>query len=829
MAEKQVGVRLAVIDGGKVKAELRSVGQEGAAAMEKIRAATGPASTGLVALNTATQGIGEKVGELAGNAGVLGRVLSTLGPAGTVAAVGLAALTAGLSKGLADYAEAEKITLRLNAVLEATGYAAGLTGDQLDQFADGMEAATMATAEQVKTAAAVLATFKSISGETFTRTLELAQDLAATFGSDLSASAVQLGKALEDPVNGISALARVGVTFSASQKDVIKGLVETGQKAEAQKLILDVLAQQVGGAGAGEAKSLSGAFKHAADALGNFLEELASLTGAAPGARAALDGIAEGINKVTVNALGAGSAGIQAAVAAKELASAQKELAQAQELANATGLKEDFDAVAAWEKRVADLKAKVETIAAAAKQADDKVDAATAGRAKSAGDQATETALAQLAELNKEIEKLATPEEKIRALRDNLGEIVKRMNALKDQGADPAIIGKTIEAATEYTRRAVAEIEKPGIDAKNKASEQTRDLIADLVTSINLFGKSREEFIKKYTDRLGEGASDAEINRVRQLAGAFYDKQEAEKAAKEAADDHDKVMEDGKHTLEDVRTAAEKYAAKVAELNDQLKAGAITQETYAKAVEKARREMEDHAKDGISGVRRALRKYAEEANDSAKQIEEAITGGFKAGEDALVEFVTTGKLNVTDLVNSIIADLARLAIRQSITGPLSSALGSVFGGGGSVLTGSGWTTGIYHTGGRVGESRSGSRDLPAALWGMAPRAHTGARLLGPGEVPIIAQLGERVLNRQETQDYEAGRLGDLLSSRAQKISERLSMVVNVNGAAGNGEVVALVQEGISQALEKYDRTRARETAVEAVNAHRSRTPIGRLR
>lgn len=112
---------------------------------------------------------------------------------------------------------------------------------------------------------------------------------------------------------------------------------------------------------------------------------------------------------------------------------------------------------------------------------------------------------------------------------------------------------------------------------------------------------------------------------------------------------------------------------------------------------------------------------------------------------------------------------------------------------------------------------------------MAQRAHTGARIFAPGEVPIVAQIGERVLNRQETQDYEAGKFGDLLSSRAQKISERLSMVVNVNGAAGNGEVVALVQQGISQALDTYDRTRAGQTAVAAVNAHRSRTTIGRLR
>lgn len=755
MAEKQVGVRLSVIDGGKVKAELRAVGQEGAAALDKIRQATEPASAGLKVANAAAQDINGRMAGMAGNAGVAASALSALGPVGTIAAAAVGAVSLAIGKGIMDFAEAEKVTQRLTAVLEATGYSAGLTADQLDEFADRMEASTMATAEGVKGAAAVLATFRSISGDTFTRTLGLAQDLAATMGGDLSSSALQLGKALEDPINGVSALQRVGVTFSASQKDVIKSLVETGQKAEAQKLILDVLAKQVGGAGDKEAESVAGAFKRASDAVGNFLEELVQITGIAPGTRDALEGIAAGVNKVTVNLMGAGSIGARIGVATKELADAQTQLQQARELVNNTGLAEDQQAVSAWEKRVEELKSKIDAIRTDARAADAKAGEAATGQAKAQSDQATEAALAKLAEYRKALEGLATPDEKIKALREGLTTVVESLNALREKGGDPAAIEKAISAATEVAKRSEAELRKPATDAAKKASEQTRSLIDDLTASINTFGDKREDFIRKYVDRLGEGAGDAEIARVRELAGALFDGQKAAEA-------HTKAIGDGKHVTEEVQTATEKYAARLAELDKYLKEGAISQETYARQVAKARKEMEEASTDGLSGLRRGLRQYSDEATNAAKTMESAISGSFKGMEDALVDLVSTGKVDFKSLVDSMIADLARLAIRQAITGPLASALGGLLGGGGgslSALTGSGFTTGIYHSGGRVGASTPEARELPAALWSTAPRAHSGARLLGPGEVPIIAELGERVLNRKQTRDYEAALAG----------------------------------------------------------------------
>lgn len=75
----------------------------------------------------------------------------------------------------------------------------------------------------------------------------------------------------------------------------------------------------------------------------------------------------------------------------------------------------------------------------------------------------------------------------------------------------------------------------------------------------------------------------------------------------------------------------------------------------------------------------ALRQYGEEAKDWTRSMSDAVSQVFGGMEDALANFVTTGKLSFTDFANSVISDLARIAIRASITGPLSSMLGGFFG------------------------------------------------------------------------------------------------------------------------------------------------------
>ncbi len=82
------------------------------------------------------------------------------------------------------------------------------------------------------------------------------------------------------------------------------------------------------------------------------------------------------------------------------------------------------------------------------------------------------------------------------------------------------------------------------------------------------------------------------------------------------------------------------------------------------------------------GAAEAIRKYAEDAGNAAAQIESALTNAFKGAEDALVGLVTKGDFSIrglkkafSSLADSVVADITRMIVRQSITGPLASMLG----------------------------------------------------------------------------------------------------------------------------------------------------------
>jgi hypothetical protein len=171
----------------------------------------------------------------------------------------------------------EKQMLKLEGVIQATGGAAGLTAQEIDEMARRLDEATLGSAAGFRDAAAQLLTFKSIGRDSFETVLELAQDLAdAGFGS-VTTNAVQLGKALEDPVKGLTALTRSGVTFTAEQQALIKTLVATGRAAEAQGLILEAVAGQVGGV----ARQMGGGLSGALDLVGMRFTELKEQLGTA--------------------------------------------------------------------------------------------------------------------------------------------------------------------------------------------------------------------------------------------------------------------------------------------------------------------------------------------------------------------------------------------------------------------------------------------------------------------------------------------------------------------------------------------------------------------
>ena len=165
---------------------------------------------------------------------------------------------------------------RLVATFKGAGDATGALAARAEKYAGALSAATGVDDEAIAGAQALLATFHSVSSASavqagvFDRATAAAADLAAAGYGDLNSNAVQLGKALEDPVKGMAALAKSGVTFTAAQKAAIQQMEKTGNHLGAQKIVLENVESQVKGTAAATA---TGSAKMAV-AWGNFQESV---------------------------------------------------------------------------------------------------------------------------------------------------------------------------------------------------------------------------------------------------------------------------------------------------------------------------------------------------------------------------------------------------------------------------------------------------------------------------------------------------------------------------------------------------------------------------
>lgn len=189
--------------------------------------------------------------------------------AGIAAAAGLGALA---SKIISNTIEAEQATAQLNATIESTGGAAGYTTAELQKMASALSQTTTYSDDAIIAMQSVLLTFTKIGGETVPMATAAILDMSTKLGTDLKSSAIQVGKALNDPIDGISALSRVGVSFTDSQKNLIKSLAESGQMAEAQAVILRELQVEFGGSAEAARNTFGGAIEGLKNSFGELLE-----------------------------------------------------------------------------------------------------------------------------------------------------------------------------------------------------------------------------------------------------------------------------------------------------------------------------------------------------------------------------------------------------------------------------------------------------------------------------------------------------------------------------------------------------------------------------
>lgn len=184
-------------------------------------------------------------------------------------AVGLA--SAGFLKGCIDGAgKAQKINADLAQTIKSTGGAAGLTANQVIQMANGLSKVTTFGAGAIKQGQNMLLTFTNIGKVSFPMATQAMLDMAQKMGTEPVAASIQLGKALNDPSKGLTALTRVGVTFTEQQKKQIEAMQKAGNMAGAQKVILNELNREFGGQAQAAAQTYDGRMKQLGNTIGGI-------------------------------------------------------------------------------------------------------------------------------------------------------------------------------------------------------------------------------------------------------------------------------------------------------------------------------------------------------------------------------------------------------------------------------------------------------------------------------------------------------------------------------------------------------------------------------
>lgn len=235
-------------------------------------------------------GLGNSLKNLGGTAtkslGALGSQLGSLGALGTIGLVAgaVVGLGAGLLSCAKDAMEAQVVMAETNAILKTTGAVSNVTADGLEALSLKIAEKTGYDDEAVQSAGNMLLTFPKVrnevgkSNDIFNQALDLSADMARKFGTEIPAAAKLLGKALGEPVRGVTALQRMGVMLSDSQKKQVQSFVDSGNVMAAQKVILEEVRSEVGLVAEAYGSTLAGKIDIAKMEFGNLKEEIGGKT-----------------------------------------------------------------------------------------------------------------------------------------------------------------------------------------------------------------------------------------------------------------------------------------------------------------------------------------------------------------------------------------------------------------------------------------------------------------------------------------------------------------------------------------------------------------------
>lgn len=197
---------------------------------------------------------------------------------GGVLAVGAGVVGFGLAS-VKAYQESEQAVAQLEAAIKSTGGAAGISSKEFQDQASALQRLSGVSDEAVLASQAMLSTFTNLKGGVMKDATKTVLDMATAMNGgaipnmeEMRQQSIQLGKALNNPKEGLTALTRVGVTFTEEQKKQIEALQDSGKMAEAQTVILNELSKEFGGSAEAAGKTFTGAMNIAQQSFGDFME-----------------------------------------------------------------------------------------------------------------------------------------------------------------------------------------------------------------------------------------------------------------------------------------------------------------------------------------------------------------------------------------------------------------------------------------------------------------------------------------------------------------------------------------------------------------------------
>lgn len=187
----------------------------------------------------------------------LGGTVATFG-AGLLGYVAVSAAIGAMVRSAADAVEAyrkfqdQQITVQ--NILQATAGASGRTAEQIERLAK-----TFYDVNAARESAQALLQFSQVGGEVFERAMRVSENLAASGFGGMAQAANAVGRALQNPIEGIKTLGAVSQSLTYDQQKLIETLYNTGRTVEAQTVLLTLLEAKLGGAAEAQAGTLSGA------------------------------------------------------------------------------------------------------------------------------------------------------------------------------------------------------------------------------------------------------------------------------------------------------------------------------------------------------------------------------------------------------------------------------------------------------------------------------------------------------------------------------------------------------------------------------------------